>query len=206
MPFGTSAPVAVLLFWLTASPTAQQLSVRLLALHHLLHWLQFAAGLVLSANWPGRPLRRRPGLAAAVVSAALAYVLVVHLPLPLDAAVSLPALHAALHLGFAVAGAATAIAWRDVGEFARVLIVVLTMGAMTVLSLAEITGSFAYSAYPSGQEAASGIVMLAGMGLFWVALAFADVPDRLSRAPHPVIGGVCAGGLAALIAASYLAA
>lgn len=160
---------------------------------------------MLATNWRARLLRGHPGLAAGLVSAALGYVMVVHLPWSLDAAERLPLLHAAIHLGFAVAGAVAAAAWREVGEFARVLIVVLTMGAMTVLSLAEITGSFVYASYPEGQEAASGIVMLAGMGLFWVALAFAEVPARLTRSPHPAFGAACAVTLGGLVAASYLA-
>lgn len=200
---GASALVAVLLFWLTASPAAQLLSERQLGFHHLLHWLQFTSGLLLAANLPGRVLRGRAGLAAVVVAAALGYVLVVHLPWPLDRAASLPALHAALHAGFALAGVAVGVAWREVRELARVLLIVATMGAMTVLSLAEISGSFVYAAYPADQEAASGIVMLAGMGLLWVAVAFADLPGRLSARRRPRLAVALVLALAVLLAASY---
>lgn len=203
---GGSALAAGLLFWLTASPAAQLLSERQLAFHHVLHWLQFAAGLALAANLRRRPLSGRPGMAAAAVAAALGYVLLVHLPGPLDGAARVPPLHAALHFGFAVAGFAVGTAWREVSEFARLLLVVLTMGLMTILSLAEISGAFSYSAYPSDQEAASGIVMLAGMGLFWVGLAFADVPDRLARRSRPRLAGALVAALALLLAASYLSA
>lgn len=206
LPVGPSALVAVLLFWLTATPAAQQLSERQLGVHHVLHWLQFTAGLVISANWRRRSLRRHPGLAAAAVGAGLAYVLVVHLPGPLDRAALSPPLHAALHAGLFGAGAVVGASWRDVTELPRVLIVIATMSVMTILSLAEISGSFAYSAYPAGQEAASGVVMLAGMGLFWVALAFAGVPARLSRSPHPAMSAVSALLLGALIVAAYRAA
>ena len=161
---------------------------------------------MIAANWRRRSLRGHPGLAAAAVGAALAYVLVVHLPAPLDEAAAFPLLHAGVHAGLFVAGAVVGASWRDVTELARVLIVIATMSAMTILSLAEISGSFSYSAYPAGQEAPSGVVMLAGMGLFWVALAFAGVPARLSRSPHPALSIVTAVLLGALIVAAYRAA
>ena len=154
-------------------------------------------------NWRGTLLRRHPGWAALAVAVGLAYVLAVHLPPALDLAARDPLLHASLHAGFVVAGAVVGAAWRDVAELGRILIVVVAMGAMTVISLAEISGAFAYAAYPRDQEAVSGIVMLAGMGLFWVALAFTDVPGRLSRHSHPVAAGVVAALLLGLIAVSY---
>ena len=170
----------------------------------MLHWLQFTAGLVLSANWPSRWFGRRRGLAALVVAAGLAYVIAVHLPWPIDSAERAPLVHLALHAGFLVAGAAVGAAWRDAGELARILLVVGAMGAMTVVSLAEISGAFAYASYPPDQEAVSGIVMLAGMGLFWVALAFADLPRRLSRRRHPAATITAAAVLALLIALGYV--
>lgn len=169
----------------------------------MLHWLQFAAGLVLSASWRGTRLRRHAVVASLAVAAGLAYVLAVHLPPALDLAARYPILHAGLHGGFLVAGAVVGAAWRDVAELGRILLVIIAMGAMTVISLAEISGAFAYATYPSDQEAASGIVMLAGMGLFWVALAFADVPGRLSRQSHPLASGITAAVVVCLIGVSY---
>jgi hypothetical protein len=72
------------------------------------------------------------------------------------------------------------------------------------MGVAEISGSFAYSAYPVGQEALSGVVILAGMGLFWVALAFAGLPARLSRKPHPALSASVVLLLGALIVTAYL--
>jgi hypothetical protein len=113
-------------------------------------------------------------------------------------------LHAAQHAGFFVAGAVVAVTWRDVTDLARVLIVIVTMGVMTILSLAEISGSFANSAYPVGQEASSGVVMLAGMGLFWVALASVGLPARLSRTSHPALSALLVLLLGTLIVTAYL--
>ena len=203
LPVGASALVALLLFWLTTTPAAQQLSTRQLGFHHVLHWTQFVAGLVIAANWRRRSFRGHPGLAAAAVSAALAYVLIVHLPWPLDEVISSELPHAALHAGLFAAGALVGIAWRDVTELTRVLIAMVTAGLMTILSLAEISGAFSYSAYPAGQEVAAGIVMLVGMGLLWVALAVAGLPARLSRRQHPAVSVTCALVMGALIVVSY---
>lgn len=54
------------------------------------------------------------------MTAALAYVLVVHLPGLLDGAAAVPPLHATLHAGLFVAGAVVGASWRDVTELARV--------------------------------------------------------------------------------------
>jgi uncharacterized protein DUF1404 len=169
-----------------------------------MHWLQFTAGALFAASLRN-PRRPPAAVAAALTLAALVYVMVVHLPWPLDPAVRHPLLHLALHAGFFAAGAVLGYSWPALGPVTSALVIVVLMAAMTVLSLAEITGSFAYATYPADQEAASGLVMLLGMAAFWVGLALAPLTERLPAARRRLLRVAAPALLAVAVAASYLA-
>lgn len=169
---------------------------RSLAVHMgLQHWLLTGAGAL--GGWaladrpgsgtaqPGFGVRLVPGAgrwgagARVLAVAALATVLVWHVPALFGWAVADPLPHGVMHLSYVGAGAAAAWALPRLSPFERALVVLGGAALMGPLSLAMVAGALTYPGYGASQAPAAGVAMLVAMQVAWVGVALAPAAGRM---------------------------
>jgi hypothetical protein len=105
-----------------------------------------------------------------VAWAGLGASLVWHLPPLLNWAESHPLVHVFAHMTLIAGGGAVGWAVPKLGAGGKAALFIAGTVAMWPLMLAELTGAFAYSAYP-GQAATAGVAELVAMPVAWLVLA-----------------------------------
>lgn len=140
------------------------------------------------APWAGRweagghpvPGAGRWGAGARVLAvAALATVLVWHVPALFGWAVADPLPHGVMHLSYVGAGATAAWALPRLSPFERALVVLGGAALMGPLSLAMVAGVLTYPGYGASQAPAAGVAMLVAMQVAWVGVALAPAAGRM---------------------------
>jgi hypothetical protein len=156
-----------LLFAVLVSPAVEKAAEQSLVIHHLAHWLMVVAGALIGyqlrerVRLPGRTLVAWAGLAASLVW---------HLPPLLNWAEVHPLAHVFAHVALVAGGGVMGWAVPRLGPGWKAALFIAGTVAMWPLMLAELTGAFAYPAYP-GQAAAAGVAELLAMPVAWLVLA-----------------------------------
>lgn len=148
--------------------------------HHFAHWSMVVAGALV--GYQLRDLLRLP-TRAVVAWAGLAGSLVWHLPPLLNWAEIHPLAHGFAHLTLLAGGAAMGWAVPKLGAGGKAALFIAGTVLMWPLMLAELTGAFAYSAYP-GQTATAGVAELVAMPVAWLVLALWGPIHRLVAQPR----------------------
>jgi hypothetical protein len=168
-----------LLFAVLVSPALEASAEQTLVIHHFAHWLMVVAGAVMGYQLRGRV--RLPG-STMVAWAGFAAALIWHLPPLLNWAEVHPLGHAFAHATLVAGGVAMGWAVPKLGSGGKATLFIAGTVVMWPLMLAELTGAFAYPAYP-GQAASAGVAELVAMPMAWLVLAFWGTIHRLFSRP-----------------------
>lgn len=169
-----------LLFAALVSPAVEKAAEQSLVIHHFTHWLMVVAGALI--GYQLRELVRLPSRTV-VAWAGLAASLIWHLPPMLNWAEIHPPAHVFAHVTLIAGGGAMGWAVPKLGSGGRAGLFIGGTVVMWPLMLAELTGTFAYSAYP-GQAATAGVAELVAMPVAWLVLALWRPIHRLVTRPR----------------------
>src|ERR1700693_3534688 len=157
-----------LLFAVVVSPGVERAAEQSLVIHHFAHWLMVVAGALI--GYQLRELVRLPSRTV-VAWVGLAASLIWHLPPLLNWAEIHPLAHLSAHITLIAGGGAMGWAVPKLGGGGKAALFIAGTVLMWPLMLAELTGAFAYPAYPR-QAATAGVAELIAMPVAWLVLAF----------------------------------